>query len=162
MKDVMAERGVEDRGQSDRFAEAWEEAEAHEAGPVEGAQELLKKLSGDYVLGVATNGTGTLQRRKIAEIADEDVFQSVLVSSEIGVSKPNARFFEHARESVGAERFVMVSQELRRDILPAKREDFLTVWVSKEEGNPQVEQLVDRRVETLEQAGSAVKELCVG
>ncbi|MDY6773667.1 MAG: HAD family hydrolase, partial [Candidatus Nanohaloarchaea archaeon] len=158
--DVMKERGVEDLGESDRFAESWEDREAGEAEPLEGAVELVEELSNSHPLGIVTNGTGRLQRMKLEKAGIEELFDSVLISSELGVSKPNAEFFERAREEVEAEEHVIVSNELRRDILPAKREEFLTVWVSEEEGNAQVEQLVDRRVESLEEVPGAVEELC--
>ncbi|MFB6166918.1 MAG: HAD family hydrolase [Candidatus Nanohaloarchaea archaeon] len=158
--DLMREEELEDLGESDRFAEVWEEEEAGRTTLKDGAEDLLHSLSNRYTLGVATNGTGDLQRKKLEVAGVKEAFDSVVISSEIGVTKPHSDFFEAAEGSVETERYVMVSSELRRDILPAKRQEFLTVWVSEEEGNEQVEQLVDRRVPSLEEVQEAVDELC--
>ncbi|MCJ7479205.1 MAG: HAD family hydrolase [Candidatus Nanohaloarchaeota archaeon QJJ-7] len=158
--DLIREEGLSDLGQSDRFAEAWEDAEAAESGPKEGAVNVLDSLSDSFSLGIVTNGTGRLQRMKLEDAGILDSFDTVLISSEIGLAKPNADFFDRARNEVEVDEHVIVSHDLRRDILPAKREDFLTVWLSEEEGNPQEEQLVDRRVESLGEVPGAVEELC--
>ncbi len=159
--DIMRDRDIADIGVSDRFAAAWEAAEADAATPKPGIDGLFQGLPGDASLGIATNGTGALQRAKLENAGLVEAVDAVLVSSEIGVTKPNADFFEHAREELDAERYVIVSHDLRRDILPATREDFRTVWISDEAAeNPQIGELVDRRVPSLADVGSAVQELC--
>lgn len=158
--DVLQDHDMEDLGHSDRFAEAWEEAEADRAEALPGAVDVIQQLSRSFTLGIATNGTGGLQRRKLDEAGMGQYFDVVLVSSEIGVAKPHADFFDRARSEVDADECIMVSEDLRRDILPAKREEFLTVWVSAEEGNAQVEQLVDERAASLDDVPAAVERLC--
>lgn len=159
IRDRMAEHGIEDQGQSDAFAVAWEDAEADAVTLMPGAEAALDELD-DRPLGVVTNGTGRLQRAKLERLGIADRFDIVLVSSEIGVVKPNSEFFGIAREALDADRYVMVSQELRRDVLPAKRAEFATIWLSTQEGSAQVERLIDRRVQGLADVPAAVADLC--
>lgn len=156
---VMKDHGIEDLGQSDRFAEAWEDGEADRVSLREGARETLEALDGEHALGVVTNGTGRLQRMKLERTGIRDLFDAVVISSEIGVTKPHSDFFETAREALQDEPHVLVSQELRRDVLPAKRLDFTTVWLSAEEGDPQVEDLVDARIATIADLPAALDRL---
>ncbi|MFB6076935.1 MAG: HAD-IA family hydrolase, partial [Candidatus Nanohaloarchaea archaeon] len=100
------------------FATAWEDREAERTTFRGDATRTVTGLADRYRTGIATNGTGRLQRMKLADAGIKDVLDSIVISSEIGVTKPNSDFFDAARDAVEAETHVMVSTELRRDILP--------------------------------------------
>lgn len=160
IRDVMADHDIPDTGRSDLFAGAWEDGEADAVTLRDGAREVLEQVAAHHQVGIATNGTGRLQRMKLDDLGIADLVTAAAVSSEVGTAKPHSEFFAAARAVIEADHHVVVSDELRRDILPAKRADFLTVWLSPEPGSPQVEELVDRRVATLADVPAAVDDLC--
>lgn len=158
--DILRENSIEDLGQSDAFAQAWEEREAAETTFRDGAADLVARLSDRYTVGIATNGTGSLQRAKLEQGTLTEHLDSIVVSSEIGVPKPNKDFFAVAGAAVDADTGIVVSDDLKRDILPAKRAGFKTVWVAAQEPEQDVSQVVDRRVSSLADVEDAVNELC--
>lgn len=156
---IMTGEGIDDTGQSDAFATAWEDAEADRTSFRDGAARLLQQLDG-HALGVVTNGTGRLQRKKLEQDGVKDLFDAIVISSEIGTVKPNKAFFHVAQESLDAETRVIVSHDLKRDLGPAKQLGFHTVWLSQAEMKPQLEKVVDAQAASLEEAVNAAKQLC--
>lgn len=65
----------------------------------------LRQLSGVCVLGVLSNGSGPIQRRKLdASVPLEDIpFRVVHISGETRLTKPSRRAFEHAAAGLGVE-----------------------------------------------------------
>ncbi len=157
---VMDDHDMVDHGRSDAFATAWEDAEADATRFRDAAAEVVETVADRSPVGIATNGTGRLQRMKLEKAGLTGLVDAAVISSEIGMTKPNSAFFDAARDALAADSHVMVSDDLRRDILPAKRAEFLTVWLSDEPGSPQVEELVDRRVTDLSEVPDAVDALC--
>ena len=61
---------------------------------VEGARELLSELYGKYSLHLASNGTASVQRRRIASSDIEGFFDNIFISEDIGYNKPSVEYFE--------------------------------------------------------------------
>ena len=61
---------------------------------LEGAEEILEYLVKHYQLMVVTNGLAQVQHKRIQPIAH--YFQDLLISEELGVSKPDRGFFDEA------------------------------------------------------------------
>lgn len=161
--DLLEEQGIEDTGESDRFASAWEELEADATMFRADASSAVESLSGQYPAGILTNGTSKLQRMKLEKNSMLDQFSTMLISAEIGLSKPNAELFKTAEDAVDTDTCIMISHDLRRDILPAKRAGFKTVLLLQDDelpDNPQMQELVDAQVESLSEVSDAVQELC--
>jgi putative hydrolase of the HAD superfamily len=55
----------------------------------------LKGLFGRYPLGLITNGLSCLQREKIDGAGIGHYFDAVAISGDLGIGKPDPRFFEH-------------------------------------------------------------------
>lgn len=84
-----------------------------------GARELLERLRADgYRLGLLTNGPPDLQRAKIRATGIEDAFDTVTISGEAGVGKPNPEVFGIVLAGLGVEgaEAVMVGDNPKRDI----------------------------------------------
>lgn len=162
MLELLNNRDITDTGMTDAFAAAWEALEAEHTSFRDGAADVIRRLAETCSIGILTNGTGPLQRMKVENAGVTDDVTALLISSEIGIAKPNAAFFEAAKEQVAADTHIVVSHDLRRDILPAKRENCKTVWIAANdtENNPQIEHVVDARVSSLEDVPDAVHELC--
>lgn len=66
-----------------------------------GARELLQQLYGSYQLCVITNGVSLTQRRRLADSGIERFFSRIVISEEIGLEKPDPRYFEQALKICG-------------------------------------------------------------
>lgn len=86
--------------------------------PVEGAKQLLEKLSKKFMIGVLTNGFNEVQYRKLINSGLDRYIQRVVISDEIGVQKPDARLFRYAEIETGAttETAIMIGDNPRNDI----------------------------------------------
>jgi len=65
-----------------------------------GVNELLNRLKEKYKLSIITNGLKEAQRPRLHKTGIYDYFDSIVVSDEIGFSKPNAGIFEHTLHSI--------------------------------------------------------------
>ena len=72
-----------------------------EAGLLDGAKEIIKTLAIHFNLAVVTNGIKEVQRRRLEKSPFQDCFDEIIISDEIGVSKPDAAFFEIAFQRIG-------------------------------------------------------------
>lgn len=81
-------------------------------------------------LGVITNGGIPMQRRKLAALGLEHAFDTVVVSGEEGVSKPDSEIFRRAlaRIGVSARRAVFVGDHPVADVDGAHGAGLLAVW----------------------------------
>lgn len=159
--DLLDEHNMDDIGLTDAFGDAWEELEAEHTSFRADAADVIRELATDHTVGIITNGTSELQRTKLRDGGIADHLDAVIISSEIGKTKPNANFFEEAQAAVEADTYVVVSHDLRRDLLPAKRLDMKTVWLGNDPGdNPQIQQLIDAQVSSLAELPDVIDELC--
>lgn len=86
--------------------------------PVEGARELLGKLSKEYLIGVLTNGFNEVQYRKLMNSGLDRYIQRVVISDEIGVQKPDERLFRYAERETGAtaDTAIMIGDNPKNDV----------------------------------------------
>ena len=97
----------------------------------EDAQRTLRELrSRRLKLGVVTNGQSVRQRRKLAALGLERVFDAVLVSDEEGVRKPDPEIFRRALERCGvaASHALFVGDHPVADVEGAQRAGLQAVW----------------------------------
>jgi YjjG family noncanonical pyrimidine nucleotidase len=99
----------------------------------DGAAELLAALASldGIALGLVTNGLGEVQRARLARLGLDDRFGSVVVSGEVGVSKPDPRIFELAIAELAAargNRALMVGDNLQADIAGGRAAGLDTCW----------------------------------
>ncbi len=66
-----------------------------------GARELLETLHGRYQMCLVTNGIARVQHRRISKSGFEKFFCKVIISEEIGYSKPEPAFFHHTLFQLG-------------------------------------------------------------
>ena len=68
---------------------------------VEGADDLLNQLAGKFSLGLITNGLSVVQNPRIKRSGLDQLFSSITISEEVGVSKPSNAYFEIAWQRAG-------------------------------------------------------------
>ena len=95
----------------------------HHCVPFDGLDTTLKALKqAGYLLGLVTNGRGTFQRRSIEGLGIRDYFDTVVVSEEVQLRKPQIEIFQKALDelNVRAGDSVFVGDNPEADIVGAK------------------------------------------
>jgi 2-haloacid dehalogenase len=104
---------------------------AHSSFLIPGAADLLAKLAGRSRIGLVTNGLPEVQRSRLRESGIADYFSFVAISEELGVAKPDPRFFAIAMEMAGKPdpRVVLViGDSLNSDIRGGVQAGLDTLW----------------------------------
>lgn len=87
---------------------------------LEGARELLTDLKKEYVLFAITNGLKEVQRPRMNKTNTTDLFDHIVVSDEIGFTKPHKAFFDVAYEPIKSEvtkdKILVIGDSLGSDI----------------------------------------------
>lgn len=85
---------------------------------IEGALEVLEALYPLYPLVMITNGIADVQRGRLATSETEKYYSNIIISEEIGVQKPDRRFFERTLEIIKAkpEECLIIGDSLTSDI----------------------------------------------
>ena len=98
---------------------------------IEGAMAQVQHLAGQYQLALVTNGLREVQRPRIAQSGLEPHFQAIIVSDEIGYSKPNPSFFEYTFDQIGQppkEQVIIIGDNLNADIRGGAKFGIHTCW----------------------------------
>lgn len=84
-----------------------------------GVEEIIDNLHKKYRLILITNGLAKVQRARMKKTLLQNYFDSIVISEEIGISKPNIGIFEHAFKSIGhtdKSTVLIVGDSLKSDI----------------------------------------------
>ena len=98
---------------------------------VDGAENLVAQLSGDYRLFIITNGLTDVQRPRFAASAVGDYFVDWIISEEVGFAKPDPRIFDVAFERMGRpakEGVLIIGDSLSSDIAGGIAYGIDTCW----------------------------------
>lgn len=158
MEDVARANDCYDAEKVEIFAEAWEDAEASSLELRDGVKEALKAVGEDHRLGIITNGTGRLQRLKLEKLGIADLFDSVIISTEHGVRKPEPAIFAIAKDSIDADTHVLVSHLPKRDIVAARKAEFRAIWLSSTE--KEIPEDFATKIGSFEELPEAVEKTC--
>lgn len=107
--------------------------------PYEAAAEVLSALCMKYKLGVIANQPLDTRKRMADEWRLAEFFDLMIISAEVGFSKPDPLLFREAlyKAQATADKCVMIGDKLTNDIAPAKALGFKTVWIRQEWGGLQ-------------------------
>jgi len=93
---------------------------------------MLERLAADYQLMAISNGSASMQRRKIQRAGLADFFEHTLISDEVGYEKPDHRLFSHAQALCKHATVVMVGDDYANDMRPAMAMQWKTVHITAE------------------------------
>lgn len=98
-----------------------------------GAVELLKALKPHCTLALATNGLADIQRRRLKDNPVTPYLDAIFISEEMGVGKPDRRYFEKVLGALHADpaATVMVGDDLNSDIQGAINAGLDSIWYSR-------------------------------
>lgn len=107
--------------------------------PYPEAKEVLSELKKRYKLGIIANQPLDTRKRMAEEWGLSELFDLMMISAEVGFSKPDPRLFKEAlyKAQTTADKCVMIGDKLTNDIAPTKGLGFKTVWVRQEWGGLQ-------------------------
>jgi len=86
---------------------------------LEGAEELVSKLHGKYKLALVTNGLSAIQNIRLKNSPISKYFDTVVISEEVGVAKPNPEILRITFERMGHTnklKAIIVGDSLKSDI----------------------------------------------
>lgn len=88
---------------------------------VDGAEDVLKSLSSRFMIGAVTNGFTDTQYTKIYTTGLWKYISRMVISDEIGIQKPDRRYFDYVFRSTGAspERSIVIGDNPDTDIAGA-------------------------------------------
>ena len=100
----------------------------------EGAREVLEELSGRATLGMITNGLSEVQRARIDRLDLARYFDAMVISSEVGVTKPRREIFDIAFEQLShpePDGALMIGDSLTSDIAGGTAAGIATCWYNR-------------------------------
>ena len=121
------------RAVAERAAEQYSLARRRTYALFEDVIPAIESLAASYRLGVVTNGPGDTQREKLGALELDRYFETVVVSGDAGVGKPDPAIFGLALEALDLEphRAVHVGDSLASDVAGAARAGIHTVWLNR-------------------------------
>jgi HAD superfamily hydrolase (TIGR01549 family) len=125
--------GIDDPAVAKRCAEEYNRLRAAAMELFPGALKLLAGLrQAGCKLGLLTNGFSETHREKIALLQLGDAFDAIFIADEVGMLKPDPRFFAHACDvlQIEPERTAMVGDRYERDIRGAHEAGLRTIWMN--------------------------------
>ena len=118
---------------------------------IPGVEEILKALNENYKLAVVSNAMSDVARHAIKKHKLERYFDTVVISRDIGIRKPDPEIFNFTLENLGTERdkTIHVGDSLEEDIHGAKKAGMKTVWIGE---NSEIEDIrPDHIVQNIEE-----------
>ena len=109
---------------------------------IEGAKELIKDLSKDYEISIASNGPREAADNKIKKLKLNPYISSILTSGEIGIGKPNIEFFNilfEKLENKDKNKMMLIGDSLTTDIQGGMNAGIDTCWFNPNNKNLQKE-----------------------
>lgn len=100
----------------------------------DGARAVLEELAASTTLAMITNGLSMVQRTRIERLGLVDLFETVIISEEVGVTKPRPEIFDHAFEGVGRPdraTVLMIGDSLTSDIRGGADYGVDTCWYNR-------------------------------
>ena len=111
--------------------ERFENGVALGAYPVEGAYELLDYLYDKYDLYVVSNGLKFVQESRVKIGKYDKYFKALFLSEDIGIQKPDIRFFDYCYEKLGfppKNELILIGDSLSADIKGGNDFGIDTIW----------------------------------
>jgi 2-haloacid dehalogenase len=119
---------------------------------IEGAEELLEALYGKYDLYLASNGTESVQVRRIASSGIARYFKEIFISQALGHDKPSREYFDACFSKIpdfSPENAIIIGDSLSSDILGGKNAGIKTCLFNPTEKENKTDIIPDFEVGSL-------------
>ncbi len=156
---ALAKHGVNEDETTSRLVELFPEVRRryHQAYP--DVRHALEHLRATYRLALLTNGSVGLQNEKLDASKLRSFFETVTVSGEIGIGKPDPRVFRLVlkRLDLPSDSAVMVGDSLGSDIAGARSAGLRSIWVNRENRPNDATVAPDAEIPTLSELPTVLK-----
>lgn len=119
-----------------------------------GAVEVLDELAEHARLALVTNGLSDVQRARLERVGIADRFEVVVVSSEVGVTKPRPEIFDVAFAALGhppVDSALMIGDSLTSDIAGGADYGVATCWYNPHGKTAGASDVVTHEIRELEE-----------
>ena len=132
-RETWQRRGYPDNPLADRLADVYGTVRLSSLALYPDATVVLEDLRLKKALGLVTNGPAAVQRGQIQALDLDRYFRHILVSGEVGYSKPHTEIFRRALElaEVTREEALFVGDTPETDIAGAQQVGMQTVWLNR-------------------------------
>ena len=91
---------------------------------------FLNHIKRHFKVGIITNGSTQRQKAKIMNTGLNEYFDTIIISEEVGFSKPDKRIFELAlnKLNVQSEDVLFVGDDLEKDIAGCQNANIKGIW----------------------------------
>lgn len=126
--------GITDLQLANRISDAYVDLSPRLTELIDGAIEILHYLHGRYKLHIITNGFPEVQHIKLKNSGLKEKFERILISEEVGASKPSPEIFRQAIVQAGSSpaKSIMIGDDLHTDVLGAQRSGIDGVYFNPE------------------------------
>ena len=114
------------------FADSWPSVFPDYAVVNSETNDVLSYLKNRYQLGLITNGLTISQKRKIETAGIGDYFNTIIISEEIGFSKPDPKIFLYSCRMLNASPLdsAYIGDNYLLDICGAKNVGMKSIWIN--------------------------------
>ena len=128
---LLSEHEVEEPGLARKLAEQYTQIRVPSIHLFDGVRELLRDLGRIYRLGLLTNGPSDMQWPKIEQLGLRSLFETILVSGDVGFHKPDKAIFDALLNKLGvtAKEALYVGNSHEIDVVGAKSAGMLSAWI---------------------------------
>lgn len=102
--------------------------------PIDGAEELCRRLSPHYSLVIVSNGVASTQHARLQRSPFRTYISHIVISDDVGYQKPDARFFEAMYALIGCsnpQRMLIVGDSLASDMLGGNNAGIDCCWFNR-------------------------------
>ncbi len=137
-----------EEGECREMMRAYDAAAAESDSVIDGTAEALESLAARYQLAVISNGYAGFVHATLQRHGWLRHFQTVLVSQEVNVEKPDRRIFEMAaaRLGISLSQAMMVGDNFQCDVAHPKAYGMANCWINPAGLPPPVPEQCDRHV----------------
>ncbi|MEE3947257.1 HAD family hydrolase [Bacillus wiedmannii] len=120
---------------------------------------FLNHIKRHFKIGIITNGSTHRQKAKIINTNLNNYFDTIIISEEVGLSKPDKRIFELAlnKLNVQPENTLFVGDDLEKDIAGCQNANIKGIWFNPHRITNKTEIKTYSEIDTLDSLLSYVK-----
>lgn len=121
---------------------------------IDGAEDVLKALSPYYNLYLVSNGTASVQDKRIAGAGIKNYFKDIFISQRIGHNKPSKHFFEYCFKKMSDfvhNETIIIGDSLTSDIKGGLNAGIATCWFNPAKKENKTDIIPEYEIDRLEQ-----------
>jgi len=157
---LFEELGIAESSEKTALAYMENLSEGHYFLP--GAKEAVASLSKKYRLFLVSNGTASVQEKRLQSAGLNPYFEGVFISQNVGVNKPAKGYFDYCFARIpyfDPRKTMIVGDSLSSDILGGQNAGIKTCWINPKHKECTLAQKPNYELEALSQLESLLEAL---